>query len=132
MIRQEINVQLRQFVTWEFAEVTTGHENKQLNFNKLQGGYENKKGAAFLPMRHPFPTLGKNLGGALCPNTPRRLWMIRRAGESVGLKSKDFFWPAAAEAFVGPVDGIADGKYNSSDKSSGFGSFFNRSPAGCV
>ncbi|HBB97816.1 MAG TPA: hypothetical protein DC054_20740 [Blastocatellia bacterium] len=61
MIRQEINVRLEQLVRilpGEFAEITTGRGNKQPNYNKLEVK-QNKKGAAFLPMRHPFPTLGK-------------------------------------------------------------------------
>jgi hypothetical protein len=57
MTRQEINARLEQLLPGEFAEITTGRGNKQLNYNKLEAK-QNKKGAAFLPMRHPFPTLG--------------------------------------------------------------------------
>jgi len=64
MIRQEINVKLKQLSAGEFAEITTGRGNKQPNYNKLEAT-QNKKGAAFLPMRHPFPTLGKHRKSSL-------------------------------------------------------------------
>jgi hypothetical protein len=36
MIRQEINVKLKQLSAGEFAEITTGRGNKQPNYNKLE------------------------------------------------------------------------------------------------